>query len=230
MPAYNAEKTLKDVLRSIPPNFTNLLLVDDVSKDNTVSLSKELGIRTIVHKVNKGYGGNQKTCYEEALKDGADIVVMLHPDGQYDPGYIPKLIEPIVDGSSEAVFGSRMATLGGARYGGMPVWKRIANKFLSTSANFLTDSNFTEWHCGFRAYSKKCLESVDFKLNSNGYDFDIDMTLRLLKKNVKIVEIPIPTHYDNDASSINFYSSTIYGLRFLRRIIEYKLGKFPRKI
>ena len=227
MPAYNAEKTFLRVLHSIPSNFTDLLLVDDVSRDKTVSLAESSGIRVVKHTKNQGYGGNQKTCYKEALNFRADIVVMLHPDLQYDPKFIPNLVEPILSGRAFAVFGSRMMEVGEASRGGMPLYKIFSNIILSKLANLLTGANFTEWHCGFRAYSRKCLEVVEFSQNSDGYDFDIEMTLKLLKEGIKIVEIPIPTRYDDDASSISFYGSVIYGLNFLKRIIQYRLGLYP---
>ncbi len=227
MPAYKAGKTLLPTLRRIPPQYKNLLLVDDCSPDDTVKISKEVGIPTVTHTKNLGYGGNQKTCYREAILQKADVVVMLHPDGQYDPQYIPKLLEPILSGKAGAVFGSRMKDKGSALHGGMPWWKRWANIFLTKMANILAGTSFSEWHCGFRAYSRAALLSVDFGENSDGYNFDLEMTIKLLKKGTVVLEIPIPTHYDDNASSINFHDSLIYGTRFLLRLFEYRFGLYP---
>jgi len=223
LPAYNASKTLKRTLSDIPDSIADdIILVDDASSDNTVEIAKELGLKTFRHEKNLGYGGNQKTCYEEALRSGADIVVMLHPDYQYDPKVIPELIEPIWKGQADAVFGSRMMK-GGALEGGMPLWKHNANILLTAFENVMLGTYLTEYHSGFRAYSKKLLESVDFKRNSNGFIFDTEIIVQLLIKKFKIEEIPIRTRYFEEASTVGFWTGCRYGLGIIKTIFKYLL-------
>lgn len=227
LPAYNAEKTLQKTLDSIPKDYVDdVLLVDDCSKDSTVKLAKSLGIKTFVHEKNLGYGGNQKTCYREALKLGADIAVMVHPDFQYDPVFIPDMITPIAEGRAEAVFGSRMIIKGGARKGGMPMWKYIANISLTAVANFFLRLRLSEYHSGFRAYSKKALETMPIEVNSNNFVFDTQIIAQLKVFKLKIAETPITTKYFPGASMIGFFKSVEYGLSILLVLFSYVLHRF----
>jgi ubiquinone/menaquinone biosynthesis C-methylase UbiE len=223
LPAYNAEQTLKRTIADIPKDCVNgIILVDDASKDGTVRLAGELGLKVFVHEKNKGYGGNQKTCYTKALEDGADIVVMVHPDYQYDPKVIPELIKPIKEGKADAVFGSRMMK-GGALIGGMPVWKHNANIMLTAVENVVFGTYLTEYHSGFRAYSAKLLNTVKFKDDSNGFIFDTEIIAQILLKGFKIDEVPIRTRYFDEASTIKLLPSILYGLGILKTLIKYIL-------
>lgn len=236
LPAYNAEKTLKLTVEDINKNIglvDEIILVDDASGDNTVDISRKLGLKTFIHKINTGYGGNQKTCYQAALKAGADVVVMVHPDHQYDPKYIPELVKPIVNGECAAVFGSRMMRSGEARNGGMPEWKYLANIFLTKIENLVLGLNLTEYHSGFRAYSKKVLTTLPLDLNSDDFVFDTEIIIQLKINGFKIQEIPINTKYFKDASSISFYKSVRYGFAILKNMLVYVLTqmnikKYPR--
>ncbi|MFZ2522100.1 MAG: bifunctional glycosyltransferase/class I SAM-dependent methyltransferase [Minisyncoccia bacterium] len=224
LPAYNAEKTLKKTFDTIPKDYIDdIILVDDCSKDNTVSYSRSLGIKTFRHDINLGYGGNQKTCYREAIKLGADIVVMVHPDFQYNPVYIPDMIKPIAEGKAEAVFGSRMIIKGGARKGGMPLWKYIANITLTKIANLFLWLNLSEYHSGFRAYSKKALETMPIQTNSNNFVFDAQIIAQLKQFNLNIAEVPITTKYFPGASMIGFWKSVEYGISILLVLSLYIL-------
>jgi glycosyltransferase involved in cell wall biosynthesis len=225
LPAYNAAKTLSRTLAEIPPGYDNhVILVDDASRDNTVETAKAAGLIVFQHPVNRGYGGNQKTCYQEALKMGADIVVMLHPDHQYDATIIPRLTDPIIRGEADAVFGSRM--LGGRPMeGGMPWWKYVANVFLTAFANVTFGRYLTEIHSGFRAYSRKYLEAVRFEDNSNDFVFDTEIIAQGMACNLYFSEVPIVTRYFPEASSINFKRSTVYGFGILGVLIRYTLHK-----
>ena len=223
LPAYNAAKTLRKTICDIPNGISDdIILVDDKSSDNTVDIAKELGLKIFRHDKNLGYGANQKTCYEEALRMGADIVVMLHPDYQYDPRMIPELIEPIKKGKADAVFGSRMMK-GGALEGGMPAWKHNANIILTALENVVLGTYLTEYHSGFRAYSRKVLESINFKLNSNGFIFDTEIIVQVLLKNFKIEEISIKTRYFDEASTIGFFKACLYGFGILKTLFKYIL-------
>lgn len=223
LPAYNAAKTLRHTIADIPAGTADeIILVDDKSSDNTVDIAKGSGLKVFEHIKNSGYGANQKTCYEEALKMGADIIVMLHPDYQYDPKVIPELIEPIKMGRADAVFGSRMMK-GGALEGGMPKWKHNANILLTALENVVLGTYLTEYHSGFRAYSKKLLESVNFKLNSDGFIFDTEIIVQILLKRFRIEEIPIHTRYFHEASTIGFFKSCLYGLGILKTLFKYIL-------
>lgn len=225
MPAYNAAKTLEDTYRDIPKNAVDeIILVDDASQDETIKVAEKLGIQTIIHPKNLGYGGNQKTCYSEALKKGADIVVMLHPDYQYDPTLIPDIVAPIIEGKADLVLGSRL--LGdGALKGGMPFYKYLSNRFLTSMENFVLGQNLSEFHTGFRAYSRKLLEKIPFKLNSNNFVFDSEVIVQTVAYKFKIAEIPCPTRYLKDSSSINFKNSTVYGLQTVWILKKYILNK-----
>lgn len=226
LPAYNAEKTLMRTFREIPDDFCeHIILVDDASKDQTVRIAEEAGLTVIVHHQNRGYGGNQKTCYTEALSRGADIVVMLHPDHQYDAKVIPQLIRPIVDGEADAVFGSRM--LGGrALEGGMPWWKYTANVGLTALANIVFCRYLTEIHSGFRAYSRRYLETVRFLENSDDFIFDTEIIAQGMMCKLTFQEVPITTRYFPEASSINFRRSVVYGLGILNVLFQYWLHRW----
>jgi glycosyltransferase involved in cell wall biosynthesis len=225
LPAYNAAKTLHRTLAEIPPQFAqHLILVDDASKDNTVEVARKAGLKVIRHETNRGYGGNQKTCYREALKDGADVVVMLHPDYQYDATVIPCLVEPIVNGEADAVFGSRM--LGGRPLeGGMPWWKFTANIALTAVANLVFGRFLTEIHSGFRAYSRKFLETVRMEENSDDFVFDTEIIAQGMACGFTFRETPIVTRYFPEASSINFTRSVKYGFSILVVLLRYLLSQ-----
>lgn len=225
MPAYNAEKTLERTLNDIPREWVDeIILTDDYSQDGTVELAKKLGLRVFVHEKNMGYGANQKTCFTEALKLGGDIIVMIHPDHQYDPRVIPQLIEPLLKKECEAVFGSRM--LGGRPLeGGMPKWKYLANIFLTAIENSVFYMYLTEYHSGLRAYSCKYLETVKFHLNSNNFVFDSEIIAQGVIHNMRIKEIPIQTRYFEEASQIGFWRSVRYGLSILKTLFVFKLHK-----
>jgi glycosyltransferase involved in cell wall biosynthesis len=212
MPAYNAAKTLEWTYADIPMEVVDhVILVDDVSQDQTVEIAQRLGLETIVHVQNKGYGGNQKTCYLEALKAGADIVVMLHPDYQYDSTRIPDLIAPIRCGQVEMVMGSRLLS-GDTLAGGMPFWKYVSNRFLTIVENLVLGQRLSECHTGFRAYSRKLLTTIPFLLNSDGFLFDTEIIAQATAFGFGIGEIAVPTRYFKEASSVNFRNSVIYGL------------------
>jgi glycosyltransferase involved in cell wall biosynthesis len=222
MPAYNAEKTLERTLDDIDRSWVDdIILVDDRSRDGTVDLARRLGLRVFVHEKNKGYGGNQKTCYSEAMKIGAEIMVMIHPDHQYDPRVIPHLVQPLLDGSCDAVFGSRM--LGGRPLeGGMPKWKYLANIFLTAAENIAFYMYLTEYHSGLRAYSRRYLESVNFKANSDDFVFDSEIIAQGVLGGMRIREIPIETRYFAEASQVGLRRSIVYGLSILKMLVKYK--------
>ncbi len=223
LPAYNAEKTLERTVADIPRNSVDeIILVDDHSRDGTVALAKKIGLVVFEHPTNQGYGANQKTCYEMAIERGADIVVMVHPDYQYDPRIIPQLVEPIHKGAADAVFGSRMMK-GGALEGGMPIWKHNANVVLTAFENVMLGAYLTEYHSGFRAYSARLLKGIDFKANSNGFLFDTEIIVQALANHYKIEEIPIRTRYFEEASSIKLWPSILYGLGIVRIMFIYFL-------
>ncbi len=225
MPAYNAEKTLERTYRDLPMDWVDdVILVDDGSRDATVEVSRRLGIHTLVHPKNRGYGGNQKTCYREALARGADIVVMVHPDHQYDPRVVPDLVRPLLAGECDAVFGSRM--LGGRPLeGGMPKWKYLANLFLTAVANATFYVFLSEYHSGLRAYSRRYLEAVDLAANSDDFVFDTEIIAQGVWKGMRIREIPIETRYFEEASQIGFGRSVVYGFSVLAVLLRYKLHK-----
>ena len=229
LPAYNAAKTLEKTLFAIPKDWVDdIILVDDASKDNTVEVAKKLGLKTFVHEKNLGYGGNQKTCYREALKLGADIAVMIHPDYQYDPSFIPEMIQPIVRGECDAVFGSRMYVRRNALLGGMPYWKFIANIFLTKIENLILKMNLTEYHSGFRAYSKRVMQ-LPLRHNSDDFVFDTEIIVQMKVAGMKIKEIPITTRYFAEASMIGFSRSVKYGFAFFNVLKKYLFFKFKLK-
>lgn len=224
MPAYNAEKTLEKTYKDMPLELIDeVILVDDASSDNTVESAKKLNLKVVVHEQNLGYGGNQKTCYKEALKEGADIIIMLHPDYQYDPKIIPDILEAFKDKEIKVVFASRM--LGNPLKGGMPLYKYISNKFLTFVENLALGTNYSEFHTGYRAYRREVLESIPFEVNSNGFVFDNEIIVQMHMKKFKIKEIPVKTKYGVDSSSVSFTSSIFYGLGVLKTIAKYLLHK-----
>jgi glycosyltransferase involved in cell wall biosynthesis len=225
MPAYNAEKTLERTLDDIPRDWVDeIILVDDQSRDRTVEIARSLGLRVFVHEKNKGYGGNQKTCYREALRLGGDIMVMVHPDHQYDPTVIPQLIMPLLSDECDAVFGSRM--LGGRPLeGGMPKWKYLGNIFLTALENAAFYMYLTEYHSGLRAYTRRYLETVKFELNSDDFVFDSEIIAQGVIHKMRIREIPIATRYFEEASRIGFLRSVVYGLSILKTLVKFKLHK-----
>lgn len=234
MPAYRAALTLERTYREIPLDLVDdVILVDDASPDNTVDVARQLGIRYVIrHDRNKGYGGNQKTCYAKALELGADIVVMLHPDYQYTPMLLPAMISIIGNGLYPVVFASRI--LGkGALKGGMPMYKYIANRFLTFTQNLLMNQKLSEYHTGYRAFSGEVLRNLDFTHNSDDFIFDNEMIAQIFYKGYEIAEVTCPTKYFEEASSINFTRSSIYGLGVLRTSLLYmftKLGLMRWKV
>jgi glycosyltransferase involved in cell wall biosynthesis len=227
LPAYNAAGTLEKTYRDIPQDkISKIILVDDVSQDQTVEIAHALGLSVVIHIQNRGYGGNQKTCYLEALKENADVVVMLHPDHQYDSKLVPELVRPIIEGKADMVMGSRILN-GCALEGGMPFWKFLANRVLTTIENIIYRTHLTDCHSGFRAYSRKLLTTVPFLLNSDDFVFDSQMIAQAVYMGFKIDEIPVQARYFPEASSVNFKVSTIYGLKTLgvmMRFILQRLG------
>lgn len=225
MPAYNAERTLYQTYAELPHAYVDqVILADDASKDRTVEIAKELGIRTIIHAENKGYGSNQKTCYEEALRLGADIVVMVHPDYQYSPRLVTAMASMIASGHYDIVLGSRI--LGGtALKGGMPLYKYIANRCLTLLENLALGVKLSEYHTGFRAFSREVLQSLPLEQNSDDFVFDNQLLVQAVYFNFRIGEISCPTRYFRDSSSINFRRSMKYGLGVLTTSIKYLLQK-----
>ncbi len=227
MPAYNAEKTLQQTYNEIPLEIVDeVILVDDKSKDNTAEKARELGInRVIVHDINKGYGGNQKTCYREALMAGADVVVMLHPDYQYTPRLLEAMVFPIANGLFPVMLGSRILGKGALR-GGMPVYKYIANRLLTAFQNFCMGQKLAEYHTGYRAFSKEILQSLPLGENSDDFVFDNEMLGQIAYAGFTIGEVTCPTRYFEEASSINFGRSVKYGIGVLRVSITYRLNRW----
>ena len=227
LPAYNAEKTLKQTYDEIPFDIVDdVVLVDDNSKDNTIEVAQRLNITHIVkHEKNKGYGGNQKSCYNKAKELNADIVIMLHPDYQYTPKLIYSISYMIANGLYPVVFASRI--LGkGALQGGMPWYKYVANRLLTLFQNILLDQKLSEYHTGYRAFSKEVLDSVNYEANSDDFIFDNQMIAQIFNNGFNIAEVTCPTKYFDEASSINFQRSAIYGMGVLRVSLEYRLAKW----
>jgi len=226
MPAYNAGQTLEKTYQEIDRSIVDeVVLVDDASKDNTVEVARQIGIEhVIVHEKNKGYGGNQKSCYKKALDIGADVVVMLHPDYQYTPKLIPSMTRMIADGTYDAVLGSRILG-GGALAGGMPMYKYIANRFLTAFQNILIGQKLSEYHTGYRAFSKEILVSIPMHNNSDDFVFDNQMLSQIAFYGFRFGEVSCPTKYFPEASSINFSRSTTYGIGVLITSIKFRLQK-----
>ncbi len=225
MPAYNAEKTLEQTYRDIPQDIVDdVLLVDDKSADRTVSLARKLGIETFLHERNYGYGRSQKTCYEEALRRNADIVVMVHPDYQYTPKLITAMASMIAYDVYDVVLGSRIVG-GGALEGGMPTYKYIANRFLTAVENLLLGTKLSEFHTGYRAFSKTVLEGLPLHVNSDDFVFDNEMLAQIIYFGYRVGEISCPTRYFKEASSIDFVKSVVYGLGVLSTTVKFRLQK-----
>ncbi len=229
LPAYNAQATLEETFNAIPKNVVDdIILVDDCSKDNTVDLAKKLNIKVICHKENFGYGANQKTCYKEALKNNTDIIIMLHPDFQYDPRLIPALASMIAYDNYDCAIASRML-VNSAKYSKMPKYKYFANKFLTAFQNFFLNKGLSEYHTGYRAFSAKVLKNINFDKLSNDFIFDNQLLALIYYKNFSIGEISCPTKYFDGASSINFIRSIKYGIGVLLVSIQYRLAKLGFK-
>jgi glycosyltransferase involved in cell wall biosynthesis len=225
MPAYNAEKTLRQTYSELPHEYVDeVILVDDYSKDSTAQVARELGITTIIHTENRGYGGNQKTCYREALSHGADIVVMVHPDYQYSPRLVTAMSSMIASGHYDVVLGSRI--LGGtALKGGMPLYKYVANRFLTLVENMALGVKLSEYHTGFRAFTREVLEKLPLNENSDDFIFDNEILAQAVYFGFRIGELSCPTKYFDDASSINFRRSVKYGLSVLLTSLKFVLQK-----
>ena len=229
--AYNAKDTLARVLDRIPQDFAqkidSILICDDASTDNTHQIGLEyksgsnLPLTIVRHEINLGYGGNQKTGYQWALEKNLDAVILLHGDGQYAPEYLPQMVEPIISGRADVVFGSRMITQGGARKGGMPLYKYVGNKILTYLQNSLAKVSLTEWHSGYRAYSVSSLRKVNFLKNSDYFDFDSQIILQMIGARQRITEIEIPTFYGDEISRVNGIK---YGLKILIHTLKFRLS------
>ncbi len=229
MPAYNAEKTLRQTYEELPHDYVDeVILVDDASRDETSRVAKELGIKTIIHPENKGYGGNQKTCYTEALRHGADIVVMVHPDYQYSPRLVTAMASMIASGHYDVVLGSRILG-GGAMKGGMPAYKYIANRFLTLVENIALGVKLSEYHTGFRAFTREVLETLPLNENSDDFVFDSEMLVQTVYFGFRIGELSCPTRYFKEASSINFRRSVKYGFGVLGSIMKFIAGRWGLK-
>lgn len=225
LPAYNAAATLEKTYWDIPEEYRkNVILVDDVSHDETINIAKKLKIKVIQHKKNLGYGGNQKTCYTNALKVGADIIVMVHPDYQYDPKLIPAIVAMIDSGNYDCILGSRIID-GNATAGGMPLYKYFSNRALTFFENICTGAKVSEYHTGLRAYKAAILKNIDFEKNSDNFIFDNQILLQILAHSYKIGEISCPSKYFPEASSINFSRSFVYGIGCVYWSIVYLLGR-----
>jgi glycosyltransferase involved in cell wall biosynthesis len=224
MPAYNAAQTLERTYADIPHEIVHhVILVDDVSRDQTVEIARTLGLDVIVHRQNRGYGGNQKTCYDAALAVGADVVVMLHPDYQYDATRIPALVEPILRGEVDLMLGSRF--LGDPLAGGMPRWKYVSNRFLTTLENRVFGLRLSEYHTGFRAYSRRLLETIPYHRSSDDFVFDQELVAQAVAAGFAIGEIAVPTRYFAEASSVGLRRSVVYGLATLRVCARFALHR-----
>jgi glycosyltransferase involved in cell wall biosynthesis len=220
MPAYNAAKTLKKTYQDLPDKFKkHVILVDDGSADGTVKLAKKLGLKTFVHPQNRGYGANQKTCYTIALSEGADIIVMVHPDYQYDSSLVGNLVGPILDHRFDIMLGSRIHSREEVLEGGMPIYKYIGNRFLTFLENIFLGQNLSEYHTGFRAFNRNVLKSLPFHKFSDNFVFDQEILISAIKEGFKVGEIQVPVRYFPEASSINFSRSVRYGLETLLKLI-----------
>ena len=225
LPAYNAAKTLEITYKEIPFEFVDdVILVDDASRDDTAEVARRLGIRTIVHEENKGYGGNQKTCYKTALDLGSDIVVMLHPDYQYTPKLITAMVSMIAYGEFDAVLASRILGVGALK-GGMPLYKYVANRFLTLFENLMLGHKLSEYHTGYRAFSREILEKLPLDANSDDFVFDNQMLAQIVWFGYRIGEVSCPTKYFEEASSINFRRSVIYGLGVVKTAVQFRLNR-----
>jgi glycosyltransferase involved in cell wall biosynthesis len=226
MPAYNAERTLRQTYAEIPREYVDeVILVDDGSSDRTAPIARSLGITTLVHDRNRGYGGNQKTCYREALRRGADVVVMLHPDYQYTPKLLVAMASLVAVGQYDVVLGSRILGESALR-GGMPVYKYVANRLLTLFQNLLLARKYSEYHTGYRAFSRRVLETLPLNENSDDFVFDNQMLAQAVFFGFSMGEVSCPTKYFEDASSVNFRRSVVYGFGVLRTSIAYRLHRW----
>ena len=225
MPAYNAERTLKQTVEEIPRDYVDdIILVDDASHDDTAALSRALGLHTVIHPLNAGYGANQKTCYREALDRGAEVVIMLHPDYQYTPKLLVAMGSLVAIGQFDIVLGSRILAEGALK-GGMPVYKYVSNRALTLFQNLMLGRKLSEYHTGYRAFSKRVLEALPLEQNDNGFIFDNQMLAQILWFGYTIAEISCPTKYFEEASSINFRRSVKYGFGCLWTALLFRLAK-----
>jgi len=226
MPAYNAALTVERTVKEIPEGFADeIILVDDASKDNTVTIAKNLGLSVITHEKNMGYGANQKTCYDMALKRNADIIIMIHPDYQYDSRLSPLFAELIEKDICDIVLGSRVRTRRECLQSGMPLYKYISNRFLTIIENLATGQNLSEWHTGYRAYSRKVLETIPYHKNSDDFVFDSQFLFQAVYFGFRIGDLPVPCRYINEASSINLRRSIVYGLGTMKTLFQFILQK-----
>jgi glycosyltransferase involved in cell wall biosynthesis len=232
MPAYNAARTLRMTYMELPHDSVDMvILVDDGSTDDTVAVARELTLKLFLHDRNYGYGANQKTCYAEALRAGADIIVMVHPDYQYDPRLLPELVHPIQRGEADVVLGSRLKS-GSALSGGMPWWKYVSNRLLTGVENWIFGLRLSEYHTGYRAYRHEVLETVNFALNADKFIFDQEIIAQIVEAGFRIAEVPVPTRYFAEASSASFLASVRYGLGILwlmTRFVLHRSGRWPQR-
>jgi glycosyltransferase involved in cell wall biosynthesis len=225
MPAYNAAKTLHMTYADLPQNVVDLVIVvDDGSSDETARIARELGLELFIHDRNYGYGANQKTCYREALRAGADIVVMVHPDYQYDPTLLPEIIRPIEAGEADVVLGSRLMGIHPIRQG-MPWWKYVSNRFLTTLENWVFGLHLSEYHTGYRAFRRQVLESVNLQMDSDRFIFDQEILAQIVNLKMRITEVPVPTRYFAQASSASLFQSSVYGVSILWLLVRYLLHR-----
>jgi glycosyltransferase involved in cell wall biosynthesis len=225
MPAYNAAKTLHMTYADLPRNVVDLVIVvDDGSSDETARIARELGLELFIHDRNYGYGANQKTCYREALRAGADIVVMVHPDYQYDPTLLPEIIRPIEAGQADVVLGSRLMGIHPIRQG-MPWWKYYSNRFLTTLENWVFGLHLSEYHTGYRAFRRQVLESVNLQMDSDRFIFDQEILAQIVNLKMRITEVPVPTRYFAQASSASLFQSSVYGVSILWLLVRYVLHR-----
>ena len=226
MPAYNAARTLEPTVRDIPTGSVDeIILVDDASSDNTVEVGQNLGLTIVRHETNRGYGANQKTCYRLALEKGADIIIMIHPDYQYDSRLTPYLTGLLKEGYLDVMLGSRIRTRKEALSGGMPLYKYLANRSLTLIENVLLGMNLSEWHTGFRAYTREVLETVPWQNNSDDFVFDSQMLVQCVAFGFRIGEIPVPVRYHDVPSSINFRRSMKYGILTVATALRFVLHR-----
>jgi len=225
LPAYNAAKTLTQTVNDLPSLVDQVILVDDFSHDETVKIAQDLGLSIVRHANNKGYGANQKSCYQAALEQGGDIIVMIHPDYQYDPKLVKYFAEFIGDGYFDVMLGTRIRSRREALAGGMPLYKYLFNRFLTIIENLVSGLNLSEWHTGMRAYKREVLEKIAWSKNSNDFVFDSQILFQIAAQHYRIGEIPVPVRYFPEASSINFRRSCRYGLGTLAVVLSYLINK-----
>src|SRR5258708_10631612 len=231
MPAYCAEQTLEKTYRDIPPGLADeVLVVDDASTDGTVAVAKRLGLRVFVHPANRGYGGNQKTCYDEALRAGASIVVLLHPDYQYDPRTLTALVAPLLAGRADFTFGSRFANGADPRKGAMPLFRYIGNRLTTAAENLVLGTHFSELHSGLKAYTRACLERLNYHAHSDDFVFDSQMIIDAVLTGIRVEEVAIPTRYTRESSSISVARSLRYIALTLTEVVrrKYRYGRDRR--